>query len=81
MTQILLTYLIISQILMFAFLLINEKDIREGYLSFEEKRKGTPTSNWYGFYIFTHILKAPFLAPMILILILLNGGKLIPDKD
>ena len=62
---------------MFAFLLINEKDISEGYLSFEEKRKGTPTSNLYGFYIFTHILNAPFLAPMILILILLNGGKLV----
>ena len=77
MTQILLTYLIISQILMFAFLLINEKSVRESYLSFEEKREGTPTSNWYGVYVFTHILKAPFLAPMILILILLNGGKLV----
>ena len=77
MTQILLTYLIVSQILMFAFLLINEKDIREGYLTFESKRGDSPTSNWYGFYIFTHILKAPFLAPMILILILLNGGKLV----
>jgi hypothetical protein len=77
MTQILITYLIVSQILMFAFLLINEKDIREGYLSFEDRRGDIPTSKWYGFYIFTHILKAPFLAPMILVLILLNGGKLV----
>ena len=75
MTQILLVYLIVSQILMFTFLVINEKSVRESYLSFEEKREGIPTSNWYGFYVFTHILKAPFLAPMILILILLNGGK------
>ena len=77
MTQILLTYLIISQILMFAFLLINEKDVRQSYLSFEGRRGDSPTSKWYGFYILTHILKAPFLAPMILILILLNGGKLV----
>jgi len=77
MTQILLTYLIISQILMFAFLLINEKDIREGYISFESKRGDNPTSKWYGFYIFTHVLKAPLLAPMILILLLLNFGKLV----
>ena len=77
MTQILLTYLIISQILMFAFLLINEKDVRQSYLSFEGRRGDNPTSKWYGVYILTHILKAPFLAPMILILILLNGGKLV----
>ena len=77
MTQILITYLIVSQILMFVFLVINEKDIREGYLSFEDRRGDNPTSKWYGVYIFTHVLKAPFLAPMILMLILLNGGKLV----
>ena len=60
MTQILLTYLIVSQILMFAFLLINEKDIREGYLSFENKRGDNPTSKWYGFYIFTLIPKTRY---------------------
>ena len=77
MLEYIIPYLTVSQILMFVFLLINEKSIRDGYLSFESKRGGNPTSTWYGVYIFTHILKAPLLAPMILILILLNYGKLI----
>jgi len=77
MLEYIIPYLIVSQILMFIFLTLNEKSIREGYLSFESKRGGSPMSKWYGVYIFTHILKAPFLAPMILILILLNCGKLL----
>ena len=63
---------------MFVFLLINEKDIRAAYLSFESKRGDVPSNKWYVFYIITHVLKAPILAPMILVLILLNGGKLVP---
>ncbi len=77
MLEYIIPYLIVSQILMFVFLLINEKDIYSGYLSFESKRGDKPTNKWYVFYIITHILKAPILAPMILILILLNGGKLV----
>jgi len=77
MLEYLIPYLIISQILMFVFLLINEKDIYSGYLSFESRRGDKPTNKWYVFYIISHILKAPILAPMILILIFLNGGKLV----
>jgi len=77
MLEYIIPYLIVSQILMFVFLLINEKDIYSGYLSFESRRGDEPTNKWYVFYIISHILKAPILAPMILILILLNGGKLV----
>jgi len=77
MLEYIIPYLIISQILMFVFLLINEKDIRNGYLSFESKRGDSPSNKWYVFYIITHVLKAPILAPMILVLLLLNGGKLV----
>ena len=77
MTQAIITYIIISLVLMGGFLIINEKEIRKSYIKFEEKRDDVPTSRWYTFYILTHTLKAPFLAPMIFILILLNGGKLI----
>ena len=81
MLEYIILYLCVSQILMFIFLLINEKDIREGYLSFESRRGDNPTNKWYVFYIITHIIKAPFLAPMIFVLIFLNGGKLISDRD
>ena len=77
MLDYIIPYLIASQILMFVFLLINEKDIYSGYLSFESRRGDEPNNTWYTFYIITHIIKAPLLAPMIFILILLNGGKLI----
>ena len=77
MLEYIISYLIVSQILMFVFLLINEKDIYSSYLSFESRRGDEPTNKWYVFYIISHILKAPILAPMILILILLNGGKLV----
>ena len=77
MLEYIIPYLIVSQILMFVFLLINEKDIHNSYLSFELKRGDSPSNKWYVFYIITHVLKAPILAPMILVLILLNGGKLV----
>jgi len=77
MLEYIIPYLVVSQILMFVFLLINEKDIYSGYMSFESKRGDRPNSKWYTIYIITHIIKAPILAPIILILILLNGGKLV----
>jgi len=77
MLEYILIYLVLSQIVMFVFLLINEKDIHNGYVKFESKRGNEPNGGWFTFYIITHIFKAPFLAPMILVLILLNGGKLV----
>ena len=77
MLEYILSYLIVSQLLMFVFLIINEDSIRNGYLSFEGGRGDNPTSKWYIVYIISHIIKAPLLAPMIIVLILLNGGKLV----
>jgi len=77
MLEYILSYLIVSQILMFIFLIINEDNIRDGYLSFESRRGDNPSTKWFVLYIISHIIKAPLLAPMILILILLNGGKLV----
>jgi len=77
MLEYIIPYLIISQILMFVFLVINEDTIRGGYLSFESRRGDNPSTKWFILYIISHILKAPLLAPMILVLILFNGGKLI----
>lgn len=77
MLEYILSYLIVSQILMFIFLIINEDSIRNGYLSFESRRGDNPSTKWFVLYIISHIIKAPLLAPMILILILLNGGKLV----
>jgi len=79
MTQTIITYLIISLILMGGFLIINEKEIRKSYVKFENKRNESPTNGWYTFYILTHVLKAPILAPSIALLVLLNGGKLLPE--
>jgi hypothetical protein len=62
---------------MFVFLIINEDSIRNSYLSFESKRNDSPTTKWYILYVMSHIIKAPLLAPMILILIMFNGGKLV----
>ena len=73
----LLTYLIISQILMIIFLQVNKEEITEQYLESEKKRNTEPTQWWLNIYIFVHLLKAPVLAPMIFLLILGNGGKLI----
>ena len=79
--EILTTYLICSEILMMFFLMINSEEIKKSYLSFEDRRGGVPSEGWYTFYVLTHILKAPLLAPYIGILMLLNGGKLIPDEN
>jgi hypothetical protein len=77
MLEYILSYLIVSQLLMFVFLIINEDSIRNSYLSFESKRNDSPTTKWYILYVMSHIIKAPLLAPMILILIMFNGGKLV----
>jgi hypothetical protein len=73
----LITYLIISQILMIIFLQVNKEEITQQYLESEKKRDTEPTQWWLNIYIFAHLIKAPVLAPMIFILILGNGGKLI----
>ena len=75
----LINYLIISELLMFLFLLINKGEVRKSYLSFEGRRGDEPTSLWYTVYILSHVLKAPFYCPYISLLILLNGGVLITD--
>jgi len=62
---------------MFIFLTLNEDSVRDSYLKFERRRGDSPSSKWYILYVITHILKAPFLAPMIFILLILNGGKLV----
>jgi len=62
---------------MAGFVLLNEKQLQENYLKIEEERNGTPTNGWYNFYILTHFLKAPLLFSLLLVLILLNGGKII----
>ena len=77
MLTFLLTYLIISQILMIIFLQVNKEEITQQYLDSEKKRRDEPTQWWLNIYIFVHLLKAPVLAPMIFLLILGNGGKLI----
>jgi hypothetical protein len=77
MIEYILGYLAISMVVMTGFILINQKQLQENYLEIEEERNGTPSNGWYNFYILTHYLKAPFLCPMIFIIILFNGGKLI----
>ena len=69
-------YIILSVIIMIPFVYINEKQLQENYLNFEKKRNRQPSNNWYNFYIFTHFLKSPLLFPMIIFLILINGGKI-----
>ena len=73
----LLIYLLISTVVMTGFVILNEKQLQKNYLKIEEERNGTPTNIWYNFYIFTHFLKAPLLFPLIIVLILGNGGKII----
>ena len=73
----LISYLILSQILMLIFLQVNKEEITQQYLESEKKRETEPTQWWLNIYIFAHLIKAPVLAPMIFILILGNGGKLI----
>jgi len=73
----LLGYLLLSLIVMVLFIEVNKKQLQENYLDFEDKYNRKPSNRWYNFYIFTHFLKAPLLCPMIVLLILGNGGKLI----
>ncbi len=73
----LLGYLILSLIVMTLFVETNKKQLLENYLSFEKRCGGKPSNVWYNFYIFTHFLKSPLWCPMIVLLILGNGGKLI----
>jgi len=70
-------YIIVSIIITMIFVEINKKQIVENYLNFEKKRNGNPSNGWYNFYIFTHFLKSPLLCPLIVVLILGNGGKII----
>lgn len=70
------TYIIISIITMVFFIERNRKQMEKNYLDLEEENSGEPSSGWFNFYIFTHILKAPFMFPMIFLLILGNGGKI-----
>ena len=72
-------YLIISLILMIIFLTINYNKIVHNYLDLEEEYRRKPSNGWFNFYIFTHFLKAPLLAPLIFALIMRNGGKLLDD--
>ena len=73
----LIGYLILSLIVMVLFVEVNKKQLQENYLDFEDKYNRKPSNGWYNFYIFTHFLKAPLLCPMIILLILGNGGKII----
>jgi hypothetical protein len=75
----LINYLILSEILMLIFLLINKSEVKKSYLSFEGRRGDEPTSLWYTIYLLSYVLKAPFYCPYISLLILLNGGVLITD--
>ena len=72
----LLGYLLLSLIIMVLFVEVNKKQLLENYLNFEKRYDRTPSNGWYNFYIFTHFLKAPLLCPMIVLLILGNGGKI-----
>jgi len=62
---------------MTGFVFLNEKHLQKNYLKIEKERNGTPSNLWYNFYILTHFLKAPLLFPLIFVLILGNGGKII----
>ena len=75
----LIKYLILSELLMFLFILINNGEVKKSYLSFESRRGDKPTSLWYTVYLLSYVLKAPFYCPYISLLILLNGGVLITD--
>jgi len=77
MLEYIIGYIVLSLVVMFMFVLINQKQLTENYLEIEKERSGTPSNGWYNFYIFTHFLKAPLLFPMIALLILGNGGRII----
>ena len=73
----LIGYIVLSLIVMVPFVEINKKQILDNYLKFEKRYKREPSNGWYNFYIFTHFLKSPLWCPMVIMLILLNGGKII----
>lgn len=73
----LIGYLIISIILMVIFVEINKQVLYKQYLEIEEENDRDPSEGWFNFYILTHFIKSPFLCPMIFLLILGNGGKII----
>ena len=75
--QYLIGYILLSLIVMTFFFLFNKKQITENYLNFETKYNSEPTRVWFNFYILIQYLKSPVLCPMIILLILGNGGKLI----
>ena len=73
----LIGYLIISIILMVIFIEINKEVLHKQYLEIEEENDRNPSEGWFNFYILTHFIKSPILCPMIFLLILGNGGKII----
>ena len=73
----LIGYLIISLILMVIFIELNKEVIYKQYWEIEKEHKRKPSNGWFNFYILTHFIKSPFLCPMIFLLILGNGGKII----
>jgi len=73
----LIGYLIISLILMVIFIELNKEVLYKQYLEIEKENKRKPSNGWFNFYILTHFIKSPFLCPMIFLLILGNGGKII----
>lgn len=72
-----LGYLLLSLVVMVLFIEVNKKVLYNQYVELEAENKRDPSEGWFNFYILTHFLKAPFLCPMILLLILSNGGKII----
>ena len=73
----LIGYLIISIILMVIFIEINKEVLHKQYIEIEEENDRITSEGWFNFYILTHFIKSPILCPMIFLLILGNGGKII----
>ncbi len=71
-----ITYILLSLIVMVFFVETNKEQLNKNYLSIEKERGEEPTQSWFNFYIVTHFIKAPFLCPLIILLILGNGGKI-----
>ncbi len=77
MIEYIISYIIVSILVMCGFIIINQEQLQENYLEIESERNEEPSTRWYNFYIFTHFLKAPLLCPYIILLIIGNGGKII----
>jgi len=75
--QYLIGYILLSLIVMTFFIEVNKKQIKENYLNFESKYNSEPTVLWFNIYILVQYLKSPLWCPMVILLILGNGGKLI----